>query len=129
DNVVFDLVSKRNDGCAQAIKFRRDQGKKVSIIKSVLQANALYSVEFTDSLDVDARLQATREIAGNLGLAAGVRDAGTIRGDGLFWGVRDDLSLADVSGTHPPPTGAGVRPRLLPTGSAAKIVSDINETR
>jgi hypothetical protein len=124
DSVLFDLIGSRKDGCSKAIKFRRDKGVKISMIKSVIQATAVYQIQFEGNLNADARAQATRGIAGTLGLGNGVKSDDTIQGDGLIWGVRDDMSLATVSASAPPPTGAGTASRVLPTSKAAEVVSD-----
>ena len=124
DSVVFDLISGRKDSCSKAVEFRRKNGQKVSMIKSVIQASALYTVDFDGTVDAKSRADITRAIAGSLGLTEGSASNGTIRGDNLFWGVRDDPSLASVSNEKPPPTGAGAdnRPRALPVGEAAEVI-------
>jgi len=124
DSVVFDLIGSRKDGCSKALKFRSDKGQRVSMIKSVIQATAVYQVQFEGNMNADTRAQVTRGIAGTLGLTNGVKSDDTIQGDGLIWGVRDDVSLATISATAPPPTGAGTHPRALPTNKVAKVVSD-----
>jgi hypothetical protein len=126
DSVVFDLIGSRKDGCGKALKFRRDEGKKVSMIKSVVMATAVYRVQFDGNLKADARAQVTRGIASSLGLTNGVKSDDSIQGDGLIWGVRDDVSLAAISQNGPPPTGASTHPRALPTDKVAKVVSDAN---
>jgi hypothetical protein len=124
DSVVFDLIGGRTDGCAKAMKFRRDKGRKISMIKAVIQATAVYQIQFDGSLRADGRAQVTSRIAGKLGLGAGVKSDDTIQGDGLIWGVRDDVSLAAVSQSAPPTTGAGEHPRALPTNKVAEVVFD-----
>jgi hypothetical protein len=124
DNVVFELIAQRKKSCQDAIEFRKKNGVKISVIKSVLQANALYKIDFDSSLDASAKLKIAHGIASTLGLTLGDKSEDTIKGDGLFWGVRDDASLATVSAITPPPTGAPARQRMLPVGKAAKVTSD-----
>jgi len=124
DSVVFDLIANRKVGCSNAIQFRRDQGMKISMVKSVIQATAVYRVQFGGNLNADARAKATREIAGTLGLTNGVKSDDTIQGEGLIWGIRDDVSLGTLTATSPPVTGSGERPRALPANKVAKVVSD-----
>ena len=124
DSVVFELLAKRSDPCSAAIQFRRGNGQKISMIKSAIQATALYQVHFDESANANVRAQLMRGIAGVLGLTNGIKTDDTIQGTGLIWGVRDDVSLALISKNGPPPTGAGTHPRALPTNKVAEIVAD-----
>lgn len=125
DSAVFELVSARKDACSKAMKFRREKGQKISMIKAVIQATALYRVQFDGSLNTDLRSHMTRNIATDLGLINGVKSDDTIEGDGLIWGVRDDMSLATIPTSGPPLTGAASHPRALPTGTTARVVVDV----
>lgn len=124
DDAVLGLVAHRTEDCQNAVKLRRGNGQKISMIKSVMQATATYKVEFTGSADTAARMEATRKVAASLGLGGGVKSNDTIQGDNLYWGVRDDELLANVSANTPPPTGAAPRSSILPIDRKAKIVED-----
>lgn len=126
DNVVFDLIAGRQDGCSKAVEFRHRGGEKISMVKSVIQATATYQVQFDGSLNADGRAEITRGIAGTLGLVNGVKSDDTIQGEGLIWGVRDDVSLATITTKGPPPTGAASHEMMLPTNKLAKVVPNDN---
>lgn len=127
DDVVIDLSRNRKLDCIKAITFRQGQGKTVSMIKSVLEANALYQVQFTDDSDLQTRSKLTQNLAANLGLANGEVSDNTIHGDGLIWGLRDDMDLAAFSTSTaltngPPSTGSTEHRRALSTKESVKIV-------
>jgi hypothetical protein len=125
DSVVFQSIANRQRECASAIKFRMDHGQTVSMIKSVIQATASYRVHFDASLKADAKAEMIRGIAGSLGLTNGIKSDDTIEGEGLIWGIRDDLDLALVNPNAPPPTGAAKHRRALPAGVHVTILPNV----
>jgi hypothetical protein len=129
DSVVFDLIGQRKSTCAKAIEFRRRNGQHVSIVKSVIQANARYKLQFAGGADAKTRADMTSRVAADLGLTANERAEGEIQGEGLFWGVRDDSSLATISYSQPPSTGARTDHKLLPTDRPAKVILDVDSRR
>lgn len=127
DSVVFQFIADRKDSCAKALEFRRKHNLKVSMIKAVIQANVVYRVDFEGNLDTTAKSRITEHIAENLGLKTQDGSEDTIQGSGLYWGVRDDESLATISPSHPPMTGAQVHPRILPVGRSGVVIRDSME--
>jgi hypothetical protein len=123
DSVVFQLIAERKDSCTKAIEFRQKQGQKITMIKSVIQASVLYRIDFEGGIDATARMQILQRIAGGMGLKVAERAQDTMEGDGLYWGVRDDESLAQISLNHPPATGAAKHPQALPVNRFAMLMS------
>lgn len=129
DSAVFQLIGNRKDSCVKALEFRQKRNSKVSMIKAVIQANVVYQIDFEGNLDTSAKAQIRERIAGNLGLKIRDQSQDTIQGNGLHWGVRDDESLATISLTHPPVTGAHVRPRVLPVDRSAAVIRESEEDK
>jgi hypothetical protein len=129
DSAVFQLIAQRKSDCWQALEFRKRQNAKVSMIKAVIQANVVYRVEFDGNLDTRQKARITKGIAGNLGLNLREQSDDSIQGTGLFWGVRDDESLASVSLSHPPVTGGEVHPRLLGVDRPATVAVEAHESQ
>jgi hypothetical protein len=124
DSAVFELVGQRKDSCTEAVRLREQNRQRVSMIKSVIEANARYRVEFEGSLDTTTRTRISSQIASGMGLKMTAGSEDTIQGDGLYWGVRDDESLAAVSQSEPPRTGALEHFRLLPADRSASVMQD-----
>lgn len=129
DSVVFHLIARRKDSCAKAIRFRQQNNQTISMIKSVIQANALYKIEFDGGLDATSRARITLQIASAMGLKINEHSEDTIEGNGLYWGVRDDESLATISPDHPPATGAAMHPRALPFDRSVSVRRDVEEPK
>jgi hypothetical protein len=127
DSVVFDLIAQRKGSCTKAVEFRQTNGQKISMIKSVIAANARYKLEFDSGIDGNIRSQLTHQFATSMGLTTGVRSEDTIEGSGLYWGVRDDEALATISPNQPPRTGAGGPRRLLSPDKSAQVILDVQK--
>ena len=119
-NEVFDRVNSRTPGCTKAIEFFAQRAQPVSVVTEVLKANVLYTIAFNESVaaNVGAQLQAVQGLAAQLGADASTATQGTIKGTGLFWGLRDDASLATVAPDKPGFRG-GPSIRLIPSESVA----------
>jgi hypothetical protein len=128
DSAVFQLVTQRKDSCRKAIEFRRKRGQTISMIKSVIEANVLYSVEFETGLGAATRAEIVRRIASGMGMKVNGSSEDAIEGDGLYWGVRDDEALGGISVDRPPPTGAGKRQRILPIDGPGLVIRDADES-
>jgi hypothetical protein len=124
DSSVFQLMSNRTHYCTEAIAFRRGKGQVISMIKAVIQATAVYRVQFESGLQTDFRTQTIHRIAGNLGLTNGVKSDDTIQGDNLIWGIRDDVDLGSLQLNAAPSTGAGIHRRAIPIDNVATVVLD-----
>jgi len=121
---IFDGLLARSDGCAQAVRHERDRGSKLTMVKSVIQADVRIAIEFNDKYDLSADVKAelVDNLAVDLGLHREVKGSEEIVGTGLYWGLRDDLGLAAIEIGMTPPTGNTARTQsLIPTGRAAVI--------
>jgi len=127
DSAVFKLLGKHSDSCSKAISFRLKNHQKISIIKSVIQADASYRVAFTGGVDAKTRLQITDRLAASMGLHLNGKSEDTFQANDLYWGVRDDESLAAVlSSPSPPATGTMEHERVLTPGKSARILPNVN---
>ena len=132
DTAVYEGAAQRSEACMRAVgDLHGDPANPVSMIKSVLAADVSYGVEFktSASLDVGSRLALVRALALDLGADADSATAEQVRGSSLFWGVTDEIRLAQV-GVHaealPAPAGASGNGDL-PMAGAAEVVMVPNE--
>jgi hypothetical protein len=123
DDVVIDAVKHRVATCMDAIKLRRANNQKVSMVKSVLQADVVYTVETSSSLSVEAKADITEKVKAELGGALEKTGTSSLTGNGLYWGVRDDEVLAQVTAEGLP---KGPRVGILPSGATATVVEERN---
>ncbi len=118
-DVVFDRVSNRTPGCTKAIEFFSKNNQPVSLIVEVLKANALYTVAFSSGFSggASAQVDAVKGLAVQLGADASTATQSTVKGTGLFWGVRDDASLATVKADDKAGAKGVASVRLIPPES------------
>ena len=93
--------------CAAALQARTDSGDALTMIRSVLQADVVYTIHYTTELTAEAKLEVLKVAAPEL-LAKYELDGGnTIKGSALFFGVVDDLvmlkELQEYAGKESPP--------------------------
>jgi hypothetical protein len=121
DDAVFEYVNDRKPSCEQAINKRISAGQKISIIKRVLQADAVYNIKYDDNASAEIRAKLTSELAVKLSDNTSIRSESSFSGNGLFWGVIDDQILASVRPGQLPPTGSSERKRLLDLNHPLKV--------
>lgn len=104
DAVVAGIRSRDQD-CKDAISFLKDTGK-VSMIKSVLIADAYYDIGFSSSVESAVEQNLKKEIALKFDLRVKAENSGSLSivGKGLIWGIREDSNLAKI-GLELPSTG------------------------
>lgn len=112
EDAIFKNIKKRTLYCSQAINNRLDSGKKVTLIKRVLQADAEYSIEFSRALSLNDSLDIIKSIALELAGSTEIKGKNKIIGRNLFWGVDDDMVLGSLKPNELPSTGSNNRPRL-----------------
>jgi hypothetical protein len=107
---VINAASNRDPVCKMAIEARREAKFKVTMIASSLQADVVYSVEWkTDTtLDVQAKIATLQNLALALGLDVHTFTATTMEGKALYWGIKDDAYLANL--TEDPNSRTGQKP-------------------
>jgi hypothetical protein len=105
NDTVLSGIRSRELNCKDAIRLQYDTGT-ISMIKSVLVADAQYEVSFEDSIDSTSKANLKKELALKLDLRlqASKNGTSTIVGKGLIWGVREDANLAKY-GLELPSTG------------------------
>jgi hypothetical protein len=115
-NEVFERVADRKPGCVKAIEFLTRSGRPISLVIEALKANVLYTVSFQSNIAAEAKVQAVQNLAVQLGADASSATQSTLKGTGLFWGLRDDASLAAVQPGDRATRGPSVR--LIPPQTA-----------
>jgi hypothetical protein len=93
----------RPQACTTAIAVHRANKQKVTMIKSVIRADVVYTVEFKDSVTLEVGLKKglVKGLAADLGFTATETTETTIKGVGLIWGIRDNEVLVDLEGVRP----------------------------
>ena len=102
DSTVYEGAAQRSESCRRAIdSLNADPATQVSMIKSVLAADVSYGVEFktSETLDAGSRLALVKALAVDLGADADSATAEQVKGSSLFWGVTDEIRLAQL-GEH-----------------------------
>lgn len=126
DDAVFRHAMNRDPACREAIQMRHEHGYHVTLVRSVIQADVLYHVEYRRGIDVDVRAELTRELAGQLGIDAEQVSTESFGAEGLFWGIRDDQLLARIDPTDGlPPVGTAAVPEdernAVPAGTLVNV--------
>lgn len=93
--------------CKEAIRVRRAHSRTVGLIKSVLKANVVYTLEFDVDVDASGKATLLSQLAVKLGGSVGSSSAATIEGKSLYWGVLTDTDFhlpgSPSHGYHLPP--------------------------
>ena len=125
DDVVIGGLPDRVQTCREAIRFRTEKGEVVTMIKSVLIADADYTVTFTRELSSDSQADLRRRLALEMDLRLKKDESGVRRmtGRSLIWGVREDRALA-LKGLGLPATGGtGAVENALPAGATVSTIT------
>ena len=106
DEAVFSGVKERASQCDEAIRFWLNEGEPITMIKSVLIADAYYEVKYKKHVETDQKAKIAKKLALELGLKLEAQQHATnaIVGKNLIWGIRDDSKLARI-GIGLPSTG------------------------
>lgn len=108
DASVLREIERREEPCLRAVAAARDAGAELALVREVIQATVLYTIELraASSLDAPARLAAIQGLAAALGADASTATERTVKGEALFWGAVEDRRWMDASA---PPGGPPVR--------------------
>ena len=139
--LIDEEVQKRKNNfspdCAQIVSARLEEGYELTMIRSVIQADATFklSLETNLDLDLDLGLQFARSIAPELMANFTKVTQDTVVGENLYWGVTDDeflfLTVARAMGATLPveesvfenlSSQESEERRLLPKGQTVEIV-------
>ncbi|KXX66493.1 papain-like cysteine protease family protein [Flammeovirga sp. SJP92] len=121
DDAVFKNIKYRSPYCTQAINKRLASGKRVTMIKRVIQADAEYIVDFEDRLSQSDTLNLMKNLALELTGGSSIKEKNIIIGKNLFWGVDDDIALGNLKPNELPSIGSKNRPRLTQINKAYKV--------
>lgn len=119
DDEVLVGLPDRSATCTEALELRLNSGANVTMIKSALVADVVYTATVqTDALgqaDVDVR----NELAASLNATVSGSDSGTIElsGEQLIWGIRDDRVLARLGTSQQATATEANDRRVLPAGT------------
>ncbi len=111
DEDVFMRLGSRRQTCSEALQFRYDNGHDVTMIRSVLVADARFVVRFKGESSTELRTEAINDLAMRVNGTMSSSDSNVVVGEQLYWGVRDDPDLANISLSSP--TGTSDNPSLL----------------
>ena len=125
DDVVMQGLQKRAPHCREAIRFRIEEMKPVSMIKSVLIADVYYRVEFNRELGSGTEANLKKQLAMELDLRMDVGEDGSssLVGRNLIWGIREDPQLAKAGLGLPATGGANDGTAVLTSKGAVTKIS------
>src|SRR5512132_548492 len=93
DSAIPAALRSLSADCREAIRVRRGHNRTVGLIKSVLKANVVYTLEFDDEVDASGKAAIISQLALKLGGSVDSSRASTITGEGLYWGVLTDTDF------------------------------------
>ena len=118
------------ESCRSALAVRRAHHRTVGMIKSALRANVVYTLEFDDTVDVAGKATLLSGLAIKLGGTVESTRQSTIKGEGLYWGLRVDTDFFTPSPgaisayglpVAEPPTAPEILQRILLSPDGAPI--------
>jgi len=112
DDAVYELLNKRTPFCIKAITRRKSNLQKVTLIKRVIQADAEYTVDFSDKIGENAKIDVLTDLSVQLAGSNSIIRSSVIVGKKLFWGVDDDVLLGELQPGELPSTGSLEKLRL-----------------
>jgi hypothetical protein len=125
DEAVYERFKQRSAGCQNAVAgLLQSPGSNVSMIKSVLMADVTYSAEFKrdQKLDAAVKVSLLKDIAPALGANSETATETGVSGKALYWGVIDDVRLAQAGLELPSDTRAAEGERVLkPSATALEL--------
>lgn len=107
DTAIASGARRLSESCRKALEIRRAHGRPVGLIKAVLKANVVYTLEFDDTVDAAGKATLLSGLALRLGGTVESNRLSTIKGEGLYWGIRTDTDFFT-------PSSAGQSPYTLP---------------
>lgn len=93
-NAAVAAEKHREPDCVEAVDRATRNGQVLTMVKTVLIADVVYTVNFDASVDlsVEAKQGLIKEIAGSLGVGGAETSASKFTGQGLIWGIRDNAN-------------------------------------
>lgn len=122
DDEIFKSLPRRDPACAEAIRARLENNPDtLTMIDTVLIADAEYRFTFKGDADAGARSQLVDAVATKAGLSIGAQrsDSSVLIGRDLVWGVKDDRFMASQGSGLPSTGSAPAAERSLLKGAGA----------
>jgi hypothetical protein len=98
DTAITANSGKITPACLKAISYRLQQKAIVAVVKRVLKADVIGVVTFQAKASVDAQApqQLLNGVAAKLGMEVDASSANTIKGAGLYWGIKVEPNLVPL---------------------------------
>lgn|GEM_PF-5903020 len=113
DDQILRNLPKRDKHCAEAIRLRyENDSKSLTMIDTVLIADAEYHFTFKGQANADANIQAVQELAAKGNLSVDASRNTVVLGSSLVWGVKDNQFMAS-RGIGLPNVGASTTERSI----------------
>jgi hypothetical protein len=133
DDQILKNLPKRELSCTEAIKLRyQNNPKSLTMIDTVLIADAEYQFTFDGQADTNAKTAAVEEFAAKANLAVDVNreDSTAVLGSNLVWGVRDDQFMA-YQGIALPEVGASSEDKrsILQDSGPIEVIDQTQQVR
>jgi hypothetical protein len=133
DDQIIKNLPKRDQACTEAIKLRyHDNSASLTMIDTVLIADAEYHLTFNGQVDANAKATALKEIATKANLTVDInrQETAVILGSNLVWGVKDNRLMA-LQGIALPNVGAepGVERSILRNSGPIEAIDASHQAR
>ncbi|MCA6408537.1 MAG: hypothetical protein IM575_05370, partial [Cytophagales bacterium] len=118
DDAVIELLNNRSAACKKIIEIRKNEGKPISMIKKVIQADAEYKVSFNTTVNENVKSKILDSIKFEFGGTSVDNKTNLVVGKALYWGFDDDEQLGRLQPGELSATGSIGNKRLSnPKGS------------
>ena len=107
-----------SDDCRNSIEARHAAGATLTMVQSALVADVTYALTFETGVDAALKASALRDIAPELNVQISDEGQGTLNGEALIWGIRDDGFLLASLGVRQDNEGAEP---IGPAGTASVL--------
>jgi hypothetical protein len=97
-DAVYASVPNRTPACQAAIDAYIKDGRKITMVSSVLQADVVYDVQFDKSanLSASAKEELLKGLASKLGIGHSNVREDKVSGQSLYWGIKDNVFLLSL---------------------------------
>jgi hypothetical protein len=111
DSAIAASLSTIGADCRKAIDVRLGHHRTVALVKSVLRADVVYTVNFDDTVDASVKATLMTGLAAKLGGRVSSTRSWQVEGERLFWGLVTDTDFFPLAGLSTAP------PVLVPGGA------------
>lgn len=125
DDAVIELLNNRSTACKNVIDVRKKQGKPISMIKKVIQADAEYKISFQTTVNENVKSEILDSIKLELGGSSVDSETNRVVGKALYWGFDDDEQLGNMQPGELSATGSKGNKRLSNPKDSYKTQIDV----